>query len=90
MVCPAYAGMIPYVTCNSFVVTCLSRVCGDDPKVDLWIEKSVFVCPAYAGMIPVTNLVVSIKKSLSRVCGDDPSGNRDFSQGTTFVPRMRG
>ena len=33
-ICPAYAGVIPYVTCNSFVVTYLSRVCGGDPVGD--------------------------------------------------------
>ena len=33
LVCPAYAGMIPYVLKKLDKEESLSRVCGDDPRI---------------------------------------------------------
>ena len=49
LICPAYAGMIPVMTNSWPNLSDLSRVCGDDPKMDFGIGSVVAFVPRMRG-----------------------------------------
>ena len=46
---PAYAGMIPVLTCNEYVWTGAPRVCGDDPAYRLMRTETAQCSPRMRG-----------------------------------------
>ena len=87
---PAYAGVIPLLLFQPFLVSTFPRIRGGDPPHVFSFAVRVYLFPAYAGVIPLLLFQPYLVSTFPRIRGGDPLSNRKGMQSDGFSPHTRG
>ena len=87
---PAYAGVIPLLLFQPFLVSTFPRIRGGDPPHVFSFAVRVYLFPAYAGVIPYRIVKGCKATAFPRIRGGDPTGGKNYKPGKNFSPHTRG